>query len=362
MKIGVCTGGGDCPGLNAAIRAIAQHGNESYGFQVYGIFDSYNGLESRPIRAIELSKDHVHDILDRGGTILGTYNRGGLFTDPGGHERAKRVIGGIKSLNLDALIVIGGEGTQTMAQYLVDQGVPVIGVPKTIDNDLPETDQTIGFASCVSLVADSLNRLRSTAESHDRVMILEVMGRDSGFIALHGGIAGGADIILLPEVPFSYDEVIDKLQRRKQQGRKYSLVVVSEGAYEKSSEPHYKSNVGGKMNLGGIGQMVAHKVYEATGMETRVTVLGHLQRGGSPVAEDKLLATRFGIHAVDLVAQKKFGQVVVLQEGKITQVPYSMIEKFARRKIGPNDSYLLAAEGVGISLGRARRSIHSHQQ
>lgn len=359
MKIGVCTGGGDCPGLNAAIRAIALHGTETYGFQVYGIFDSYNGLESRPIRAMELTKDHVHDIQDRGGTILGTYNRGGLFTDPGGHERAKRVIGGIKSLNLDALIVIGGEGTQTMAQYLVDQGVPVIGVPKTIDNDLPKTDQTIGFSSCVSLVADSLNRLKSTAESHDRVMILEVMGRDSGFIALHGGIAGGADIILLPEVPFSYNEIIEKLKKRKSEGRKYSLVVVSEGAYEKNSEPHYKSNVGGKMNLGGIGQTVAQRIYESTGMETRVTVLGHLQRGGSPVAEDKLLATRFGVHAVDLIAQKKFGHVVVLQDNKISQVPYSAIEKFARRKIKSCDPYLLAAESVGVCLGRVNERLET---
>lgn len=352
MKIAICTGGGDCPGLNAAIRAVVKHAKLTYGADVVGVYDSFNGLMKRPIEVKNLAYEDVTEILARGGTILGTYNKGNSYSGEGAAERLRLTAEGIKSLNLDALIVVGGEGTQSMAKQLIAAGAPIIGIPKTIDNDLPGTEQTIGFSTCVDLVADSVMRLRSTAESHDRVMVLEVMGRDSGYIAMHGGTAGGANVILVPEIPFSYDKIYAKIKYRKSLGRNFSLIVISEGATELGGEAIYKDNSSGSKNLGGIGQMVAQRLTTMTGMDTRVTVLGHLQRGGAPNANDRILATRFGIHAVDLAARKAYNRLVVMQGGRISDVSYEDVPAHERRKLAGDDDLIRAAESIGISMGR----------
>jgi 6-phosphofructokinase 1 len=352
MKIAICTGGGDCPGLNPVIRAVVKYAKNRYNIDVIGIEDSFNGLVSRPLRTMALSNEKVTDILDRGGTILGTANYGDTLRGSDEKKHIELIKAGMHEIGASALIVVGGEGTQGMAQKLVRAGLNIIGIPKTIDNDLPGTDQTVGFASCVDLVAESVLRLRSTAESHDRIMIIEVMGRDSGYIALHGGIAGGAQIILLPEIKFSYEKIVDKILQRKKQGRKYSLVVVSEGACPEGEEPFYKQTPSAQKVLGGIGQEVAHKLRQLTTMDTRYTVLGHLQRGGAPSAGDKLLATRFAVKAVDLAQQGQFGTITVLKGNKIESLAYQSMQRFHRQKIALDDELLLAAEGIGICLGR----------
>ena len=351
-KIGICTGGGDCPGLNAAIRCVVKHAIHTHRMQVIGIRDSFQGLQKRPVASMDLNYDQVADILHKGGTILGTYNKGDSFKSTDGQKKLNLTREGFESLGLDALIVVGGEGTQTMASQLHELGIPTIGIPKTIDNDLPETDQTIGFASCIDLVNESVMRLQSTAESHDRVMVLEVMGRDSGFIALHGGIAGGANIILIPEIPFNYDSICAKIKYRQSLGRNYSLVVVSEGAFPIGEDAKYKLNASGSKNLGGVGQIVADELQKRTQMDTRITVLGHLQRGGQPNTSDKILATRLAIHAVDLAVKGETGKVVVLKNNQVTAVPYEQIKNHERRTISMSDDLIKASEAIGICLGR----------
>lgn len=350
MKIAICTGGGDCPGLNAVIRAVVKHSKLSYGAEVVGVYDSFNGLLEDPKKARSLEIDDVTDILSLGGTMLGTYNKGGTFKGSNGKAQIDQAVESLQQLGVDCLIVVGGEGTQTMAQQLADLGVNIIGVPKTIDNDLPGTQQTIGFSSCVDFVSDSVMRLRSTAESHDRVMILEVMGRDSGYIALHGGIAGDANIILLPEIPFDYSKIYQKIEQRRKMGRKFSLIVASEGAYELGGQPQYQGD--SKKYLGGIGQTIAQNLTQRCDLEMRVTVLGHLQRGGAPNAVDKIFATQAGVKAVDLAHQKKYGRVVVYKDGRISDILYSDIKRYQRRKIEPDDELLSIAESTGICLGR----------
>jgi len=353
MKIGICTGGGDCPGLNAVIRGIVKYATQQNHIEIVGIRDGLNGLIFRPLRTQPIPLDAVQDLLHRGGTILGTCTQGGNpYVTEQGEAHIQQTLKGIAELGLDGLIIIGGEGTQGMSKTLLDRGVPVVGIPKTIDNDLPGTDQTIGFSSCVDLVSDAVFRLRSTAESHDRIMILEVMGRDSGYIALHGGVAGGANVILLPEIPFSYDVICQKILHRKQLGRNFSLVVVSEGAYEANAAPHYEDTSTGVKNLGGIGAMVARELHQRTQMDTRFTVLGHLQRGGAPNAYDRLLANRFAVHAVDLVVQGKFGYFVALRGNSITEVPYEDIESFQRKQVDLHSDLVHTAESTGICLGR----------
>ncbi|MCB9228431.1 MAG: ATP-dependent 6-phosphofructokinase [Deltaproteobacteria bacterium] len=353
MKIGICTGGGDCPGLNAAIRAAVKHGIRNHQMEFTGILDSFNGLQDRPMRTIPLKNTDVMDILHRGGTILGTFNRGCCFSGADGDHKLQLTKEGFDELKLDALIVIGGEGTQGMSSQLIQAGIPVIGIPKTIDNDLPGTDTTIGFSSCVDLVADSVHRLRSTAESHDRIMILEVMGRDSGYIALHGGVAGGCNVVLIPEIPFSWDSIISKINFRKKLGRNFSLIVVSEGAVPAGEQTQqFQTTPDGRQVLGGIGQIVGIRLQKETGMETRVTVLGHLQRGGQPNPQDRLLASQMGIHAIDLLAQGLHNQMVIKKGDRITHIPFSDISANSRRKISSDDQLLKAAEGLGICLGR----------
>jgi len=350
VRIGVLTGGGDCPGLNPAIRAIVKHAS-SLGIEVVGIYDSLQGLFERPLRYKILGLSDVTDLLGRGGTILGTYNKGNPFTK-NREEKFQTLRQAIDELKLDGLISIGGEGSQAIAAELHNEKFKIIGIPKTIDNDLPGTDRTIGFSTCVDIVAESVERLQSTAESHDRIMVLEVMGRDSGYIALHGGLAGGANIILIPEIPFDYEAIVKKIQERKTMSRKFSVIVVSEGAYEKGHEASYKKEMSGEKNLGGIGHLIAKKLFEKTGMDIRVTVLGHLQRGGSPNAEDRIIATRFGVYAVDLAAKNQFGRLVVLKGQELTDIPYNEVPIYQRRKLLPTDEILKAAENIKICLGR----------
>ena len=353
MKVGICTGGGDCPGLNAAIRAIVKAGIKAHNMDFTGILDSFNGLLERPTRTMSLGITQVMNLLHRGGTILGTYNKGTYLSGKDQEKRIRLTREGFDSLGLDSLIVIGGEGTQAMASELIKAGIPITGIPKTIDNDLPGTETTIGFSSCVDLVSDSVRRLRSTAESHDRIMILEVMGRDSGYIALHGGLAGGANVILIPEIRFSWSPVVEAIKLRKKLGRNFSLVVVSEGAIPREeSEQRFNITPEGRKVLGGIGQHVGEKLQRLTGIETRVTVLGHLQRGGQPDAQDRLLATRMGVYATSLIAEGVHNQLVVTRGSHISHIPYSSITANSRRQIPTEDPILKTAEGIGICFGK----------
>lgn len=352
MKIGVCTGGGDCPGLNAAIRAVVKHAVGTYGDEVIGITDSFDGLMTRPLDVYTLGLSDVTDILNRGGTILGTTNTGDPFKSD--HQKAQLVKDAYNELGLDCIIVIGGDGTQTISSKLQKMGMNLIGVPKTIDNDLAATEVSIGFQTAVDVAADALIRLKSTAESHDRIMLLEVMGRDAGHIALHAGIAGGANAILIPEIPFTYDVVVKKIEERRAMGRYFSIVVVAEGAFEKGGQPVYKQAKTAKFateHLGGIGAIVAEKLYELTKTDTRITVLGHIQRGGNPCAYDRVLASSFGVHAVDLAHQGKFGMVVGLNKGQLSEVSYEQVKEL-NRPLDLASQYIKTAEAIGICLGR----------
>lgn len=352
MKIGICTGGGDCPGLNAVIRAVTRHAILNHGMEVFGIQCSINGLLCDPPAARRLSLADVAGIIDLGGTILGTSNKGSPFKDPASGEQAKATaFSNWKKLGLDCLLVVGGDGTQRMALQLHSAGMPIIGIPKTIDNDYEPTDISIGFMTAVDVATDAISRLHSTAEAHSRVMVAEVMGRDAGFIALYAGIASAANVILLPEIPFDFDVIIRAMESRRQRGRNFSVIVVAEGARETGKEPVFRSSASGTLHHGGIADEVARQIHHRTGMDARVTVLGHIQRGGSPGTVDRILATGFGVHAVDLAAQKKYGRVVGYLEGKITDVGYDAFAK-GTRTIGLDNPFLHAAEAIGICLGR----------
>ncbi|MBC62093.1 MAG: 6-phosphofructokinase [Zetaproteobacteria bacterium] len=341
MKIGICTGGGDCPGLNAAIRALVKSAIKHKDIELYGIKNSFNGLKSRPLSYTQLNRQSVVDIYHRGGTILGTFNKG-AYKEETSNKDLDLICEGYNSLELDCLIVIGGEGTQSIAQQLIEKKLNVIGIPKTIDNDLPKTEQTIGFSSCVDLVAESVLRLQSTAESHHRIMILEVMGRDSGFIGLYGGLAGGAHIILIPEIAFNYNAICEKIDQRRKLGRNNSVIVVSEGAYEAGQDSRPKN----------LTQNLSKNLAEMTNMETRVTVLGHLQRGGAPSPEDRLLATRLGVYAMNLAIKKTYNRIVMIHEAKTVDIEYSAINKWERKLVSLDNELMQAAEAIGISLGR----------
>lgn len=359
MKVGICTGGGDCPGLNAVIRGAVKHAIGTYGMEIWGIKDSFNGLMSRPYDVRKLSGHDVSEILFRGGTILGTTNSGNPFSLKNSNnnqtsDKSQLVVEAYKDLGLDCIIVVGGDGTQGIGWQLSQVGINVVGIPKTIDNDLIATDLTVGFDTAVEIAADATSRLRSTAESHDRLMILEVMGRHAGHIALHAGVAGGAHIILLPEIPFDYDAIVKKIEERKKMGRYFSVIVVAEGAFPKGGQPVFSKSASGAQNLGGIGNQVAHELHARTKIDTRVTVLGHVQRGGTPSSMDRILGTAFGVHAVDLVHQKAYGKIVALQGNQITAINYKDVAgKF--RPLDQNDYVLKTAESIGICLGRATK-------
>jgi 6-phosphofructokinase 1 len=318
MRVGMLTGGGDCPGLNAVIRAVVRKGERHFGDELVGFRDGWRGVLER--ETLPLDVERCRGILPRGGTILGT-SRTNPYKIEGGPER---VIESLRAERIDALVAIGGDDTLGVAHRLADEGVSVVGVPKTIDNDLSATEVTFGFHTAVQIATDAIDRLHTTAESHDRVMVVEVMGRHAGWIATYAGIAGGAAEILVPEEEFDIDDVAERLRQRHDKGRFASLVVVAEGAKPREGTMVTQSgevDQFGHERLGGIAYHVAEQIEKRTGFETRVTVLGHVQRGGTPTAFDRVLATRFGIAAIDAVHDGAFGQMVALAGGQIVRVP-----------------------------------------
>ncbi len=322
MRVGVLTGGGDCPGLNAVIRAIVRTGVAEYGYEYTGFRDGWRG----PLEGDTMTLDvpAVRGILPRGGTILGTSRTNPLADSAasGGRSGLERIKDNLASLGVDALVTIGGEDTLGVAARLHEDGVKVVGVPKTIDNDLGATDYTFGFDTAVNIAMEAIDRLHTTAESHHRAMIVEVMGRHAGWIALHSGMAGGANVILIPEQPFDIEQVCGWVEHRFQT-RYAPIVVVSEGAYPKSGAEVADLEVDafGHVRLGGVGQMLANEIEKRTGKEARTIVLGHVQRGGTPTAFDRVLATRFGVYAIRAVADGAFGAMVALRGTDIVQVP-----------------------------------------
>ncbi len=345
--IGILTGGGDCPGLNAVIRAVVRKGITAYRYRFRGILKGWKGMlecEWEPLGLEEIS-----GILPKGGTILGT-SRTNPFKEEDGGEI---VVDNMRRMKLDALVAIGGEDTLGVANKLASMSVPIVGVPKTIDNDLSGTDYTFGFDTAVNIVTEAIDRIHTTAESHNRVMVIEVMGRHSGWIALHAGLAGGADMILIPEQKYTIQEIVSTIRKRHERGKDFSIVVVAEGAQlvsEEGEENEYVVSKGGldefgHVKLGGIGQLVAHAVEEGTSYETRVTVLGHLQRGGTPTAFDRVLGTRFGIAAIDLVHAGDFGKMVSLQGNEIVAIP--LAEAVNQLKLVDQELYDLATVFFG---------------
>jgi len=318
-RIGILTGGGDCPGLNPVIRAVVRKAHQD-GIEVIGIKNGWKGLVENEIIPLDLRS--TSGILPKGGTILGTSR-----TNPYKKEEdLKNVFDNYKKLKLDALIAVGGEDTLGVANKLVKDGLKIVGVPKTIDNDLEQTDYTFGFDTAVNIATEAIDRLHTTAESHHRIMVVEVMGRHAGWIAVHSGIAGGADMILIPELPIDITEVCDSIKKRHERGKDFSIVVVAEGAKFKEGDmviQEERLDEFGHVRLGGIGQILADLIETKTGYETRIAVLGHVQRGGTPTAFDRVLGTRFGVKAVELAQQGKFGHMVCLKGNEITDVPIS---------------------------------------
>ena len=342
MRIGVLTGGGDCPGLNAVIRAIVRKGIDRYGHAIVGFRDGWRGPLENAYE--ELTIESTRGILPRGGTILGS-SRTNPFKREGGPESIRE---NLRGLHLDGLIAIGGEDTLGAAVRLSDMGLNVIGVPKTIDNDLGATDVTFGFDTALQVATEAIDRLHTTAESHHRIMIVEVMGRHAGWIALHSGLAGGADVILIPERPFDIEEVCRLIRRRHARGRYFSIVVAAEGATPVAGTLELLSegkDEFGHERLGGIGYLLEREIGERTGFEARATVLGHIQRGGTPTAFDRVLATRLGVAAIDAASQGKWGQMPALRSMKIELVPLS--EAVAELKTVPTEEYEMAEAFFG---------------
>jgi 6-phosphofructokinase 1 len=343
MRIGVLTGGGDCPGLNAVIRAVVRKGIDRYGHSILGFRDGWRG----PIEGVheELTIESIRGILPRGGTILGSSRTNPLKRE-GGHELIRQ---NLEALGVDGLIAIGGEDTLGAAARLYADGLPVLGIPKTIDNDLGGTDQTFGFDTAIQIATDAIDRLHTTAESHHRNLVVEVMGRNAGWIALHSGLAGGADVILIPERPFDIEEVCRLIRRRHERGRYFSIVVVAEGATpaEGTMETHASGGVDefGHARLGGIGQRLELEIEKRTGYETRTTVLGHVQRGGTPTAFDRVLATRLGVAAIDAASESRWGTMPALRGGRIELV--SLAKAVETLRTVPAEDYEAAATFFG---------------
>ena len=355
--IGLVTGGGDAPGLNAVIRAAVKTAVGEFGMRVVGIEDSFEGLLGET-HVRELRPADVRGLLPRGGTILGTRNRGSFvlrnLEDDFDNTDAvfREGIANLDRLGVDALVAVGGEGTLGIAQEFARRGVPVVGVPKTIDNDLAATELTFGFMTALDIATEALDRLHTTAESHDRAMVLEVMGRHAGWIALHSGISGGADAILIPEIPFAMEQVAAKVRARDECGALFSIIVVAEGAREAEGSEHY-IDAGDRQSaprLGGVGHHVAHELTRLTGKETRCVVLGHLQRGGSPNAFDRMLATNFGSSAVRALARGKTSVMVALQAGSVCTVPLADAVSDLKT-VRPDNQLVRCARDVGVSFG-----------
>lgn len=366
MKIGVLTGGGDCPGLNAVIRAVVKTAINDYGMEVVGFLDGYEGLIENRYR--KLTSNDVSGILTLGGTILGTSNRADPFHFPVLQDdeyiyidRSSQAVQNFERLGLDVLIAIGGDGTMAASAGMTKKGIQIIGVPKTIDNDLYGTDQTFGFDSAVTTATEAIDKVHSTAQAHHRVMIVEVMGRYAGWLALASGVASGGDIILIPEIPYEIDVICDKIKTRNRDGRNFSIIVIGEGAKPEGGEMVVKrliANSPDKIRLGGISNQLAAQIEGITTLETRVTILGHLLRGGTPTAFDRILASRFGSEAVHLAYQRKFGNMVALQGNAISSIP---IEQVAGklRKVEKDNPLLLTAISLGTCLGIENSKILS---
>jgi ATP-dependent phosphofructokinase / diphosphate-dependent phosphofructokinase len=359
MKIGILTGGGDCPGLNAVIRGVSKACIGSYGMEIVGVEDGYEGLIER--RVIPLGWEDVSGILTIGGTILGTSNRANPFKWPIKNtgdtvefsDVSDGVVSYVEELGLDNLVCIGGDGTMSIAKGLASKGVHVVGVPKTIDNDIWGTDVTFGFDTAVAIATEAVDRIHTTAMSHHRVMVIEVMGRYAGWLALSAGLAGGGDVILIPEIPYDLEKVCRVVMERSKKGRRFSIVVVSEGAKPAGGEMVVRQTVRDStdpVRLGGIGNLLAKKIEESTGLESRVTVLGHLQRGGTPTSYDRVLATRFGVKAAELCRSGASGVMVALKGAEIIAVPVADVGD-KMRLVSPDHPLVNVARHVGACLG-----------
>ncbi len=358
-RIAVLTGGGDAPGLNAVLRAVVRTAERLGGLETVGVLDGFQGLLEQ--RYQPLTGTEVRDLVRKGGTVLGCTNRSNpfAFRTAGGavSDRSQEVLDNARAARFDAIVVIGGDGSLKIARELGDRGLPVIGVPKTIDNDLEATDYTFGFWTAIETATDALDRLRDTAESHHRVMLLEVMGRDAGWIALHAGLAGAADVILIPEIPYRIDAVEAKIEERAARGQAFSLVVVAEGALPQGGSASYRTlDAGdGHPRLGGAAERLAQDLKPHIEHEIRWTVLGHLQRGGSPNPFDRILATRLGHRAAELAVAGRFGRMVCLRGGEVTDVP--LVEAVDRlKRVDPADDLVVTARAVGIGFGDEPRA------
>ncbi len=359
-RIGILTGGGDCPGLNAVIRAVAKTAMYQHGVEVWGIEDGFLGLIRNRMRLLEAVD--VSNILTLGGTILGTSNKANpshfaIGTDDQGKPIFKdvtdRVIEHVRERRLDVLVVIGGDGTMSGAVELMKHGIQCVGVPKTIDNDLMHTEMTFGFQTAVQTACDALDRIHTTASSHHRVMLVEMMGRNAGWLTLHAGMASGADVILIPEIPFNLEVVCQHCLRRSKRGKSFTIIAVSEGAKPIGGQQVVDRVVHDSpdpIRLGGISEVLSRQIADRTHLETRATILGHVQRGGTPCAADRVLATEFGLAAANLVAGRKFGQLVVLKNGVITDVPI-VDAADQQRLVTPEHSLIKAAQALGICMG-----------
>lgn len=356
-RIGILTGGGDCPGLNAVIRAVVKSASKR-GWETLGFLNGFEGLLD-PVEYRPLDYKEMDALLFVGGTILGTTNKG-RFAAKTGHGEARGVPresldvakATFQKLGLRALVVVGGDGSLSIAQQLYESGVALVGVPKTIDNDLEATAFTFGFDSAVACATDALDRLRTTAQSHERVMVLEVMGRYAGWIAMYAGISGGGDVILIPEIPFHYDKICSKISEREREGKTFTLMVVAEGARPAGGDYVTAGTAGQdrEARLGGIGAVVSAEIQQRTGKETRVCVLGHLQRGGAPTSFDRLLCTRFGAQAVELIAREQYGQMVAIRPPETVAVKIS--EAIGRlRTVPPNGELVQTGRALGICFG-----------
>jgi 6-phosphofructokinase 1 len=357
-RIGILTGGGDCPGLNAVIRSVAKPAMMYFGTKVIGVEDGFEGLVEG--RMHELTPKDVAGILNIGGTILGTSNKGDPFRFPVQTENgietrdlSEQAIRHYREWELDAMVAIGGDGTMHIVDRFTDMGLNFVGVPKTIDNDLSSTDQTFGYDSALAVATEAVDRLHTTASAHHRVMVVEVMGRYAGWIALGAGLAGGADVILIPEIPFVWEKVYKAVSERGKRGKRFSIICVAEGAKPAGEGLVVKEKDAKRtdpLRLGGIGEYVAKQITENTGLETRVTVLGHLQRGGSPTPFDRILATKFGTMAVEIASEGKFGHMVSLRGSDVVAVPVKQaIMKL--RTVPPDSQLVFAARAVGTSFG-----------
>lgn len=359
-RIGVLTGGGDCPGLNAVIRAVTKTAIYQHGLEVWGIEDGFLGLIRN--RMHRLSSDDVSNILTRGGTILGTSNRAdparfAVATDQQGEpvfeDVTNRVIEHVAERHLDAIVCIGGDGTMTGAANLAQHGVPCVGVPKTIDNDLMHCELTFGFQTAVSIATEALDRIHTTASSHHRVMFVEMMGRNAGWLTLHSGVASGADVILIPEIPYNLDVICDFCRRRSKHGKAFTIIAVSEGARPKGGDVvvgRVVKESSDAIRLGGVSEVLCDQIASRIHQECRATILGHVQRGGTPVPADRVLGTLYGYKAMELVLEGRFNEVVVMQQSKIVSVPLESVAD-KQRLVPLDDPLIAAARAVGTCFG-----------